>query len=355
MTKAKRFNYISDTKAVCLLGVILFHCMLFYADNPFFPERADFISKPVVVICSILDSTVVEGFVFCSGFLYVNSAFGKSKTVFQDIYSKVRRLIVPYLLMGTFWLVPLYTFFDITTFGRTKGMGYLEGYKYMLLGVFSDHLWFLLMLFWVSVIFILMKPLILDKKFLPISGAVTLAAAFLVKFPLSGFPYYKFNQIPPYLLCYYLGICAWHFRDKLEALPAKADLLISALLFPLTVFYNDLSAKSFVWGWICRSAGAVMMLFIFLGFYRLNISERLGKKGFWLYMQRHSFYLYLFNLPFSYLFFRLFYPLVGHMTFLCILLNFIMCMLAQCTIVQILNRLNSYRKELLGKSDKKKE
>ena len=143
MTKAKRFNYISDTKAVCLLGVILFHCMLFYADNPFFPERADFISKPVVVICSILDSTVVEGFVFCSGFLYVNSAFGKSKTVFQDIYSKVRRLIVPYLLMGTFWLVPLYTFFDITTFGRTKGMGYLEGYKYMLLGVFSDHLWFL--------------------------------------------------------------------------------------------------------------------------------------------------------------------------------------------------------------------
>ena len=160
MTERKRFDYISDLKTICLIGVVLGHCLLFYAGNPFFPETADFISSGAVLTGAFLDAALISSFVFCSGFLFANSISRKNRTVMQSLAERTKRLLIPYYIYGALWIVPLYTFFNIKCFGRPENAGYLEGYKYMLLGCFSDHLWFLWMLFWVSSAFILMKPLL---------------------------------------------------------------------------------------------------------------------------------------------------------------------------------------------------
>ena len=54
------------------------------------------------------------------------------------IRKKTVRLLIPYFVYGTLWLVPTYTFFDIPNFGRDKGASLLDGYIAMALGKFSD-------------------------------------------------------------------------------------------------------------------------------------------------------------------------------------------------------------------------
>ena len=196
MSERKNFGYISNIKTISLVGVVLFHCMLFYADNPFFPESADFASPVVEFLCNIFDASLIASFVFCSGFLYAYSISYKKRTLTESIIERAKRLIIPYYLYGAFWVVPLYTFFNINTFGRPEGAGYLTGYKFMLLGCFADHLWFLWMLFWVSLIFILMKPL-LQKKYLPAVFLMTVILSLIDQIFLADVSYFKISQIAP--------------------------------------------------------------------------------------------------------------------------------------------------------------
>ena len=62
---------------------------------------------------------------------------------------------------GLFQRIP---FFDIPSFGRDKGTSLLDGYKAMALEKFSDMAWFLLMLFWVTLIWILLQVLLRKRN-----------------------------------------------------------------------------------------------------------------------------------------------------------------------------------------------
>ena len=96
--------------------------------------------------------------------------------------------------------MPLYTLFDISCWGREYGDSWLESYKSMALGVFSDHLWFLLMLYWVSLVFILMIPL-LRKDLIIVMGLITLGLAVVIEL-FCTFEYYKSDIHIPALLLY---------------------------------------------------------------------------------------------------------------------------------------------------------
>ena len=327
MAERKLINYISSVKVVSLIGVILFHCTLFYADNPFFPESAEFSSKGAVVFCELCDAILIASFVLCSGYLFAYSTSRKTRTIPQSLLERVKRLLVPYYIYGAVWVVPLYTFFNIQSFGRPENAGYLTGYKYMLLGCFSDHLWFLWMLFWVAAAFILLRPL-MQKKYLPLLFCATTALALIVQFFLADFPYFKLSQIAPYLICYFVGICAFMFREKLEALPVPLIFGISAVTFVCCFFYNQAAAAHFALMWLCKLAGGLCFFFLFLGLDRLHLLDRIRQTKLWNYTEAHSVSIYLLNCPFMYLYFRLLYPAVGQSVLLCVGLNFIMCMLS---------------------------
>ena len=66
MPEKKRFDYIATAKTLSLIGVVLFHCSLFYTQNPFFPESAGFSSQPVVVLCVLFDAILIASFVLRS-------------------------------------------------------------------------------------------------------------------------------------------------------------------------------------------------------------------------------------------------------------------------------------------------
>lgn len=343
MTIRKRYDFISDIKTAIILGVVLTHCMLFYADNPFFPESAGFSSPAVTFLCGIVDASLMPGMVFCSGFLYAAGLWRRERTIAQSIAERARRLLIPYYIYGAVWVVPLYTFFDINAYGRPEGAGYLSGYKYMLLGSFADHLWFLWMLFWVSLAFILMKPLLMRKRYFIVS-VLTTALAFAVEFLLAGFPYFKLSQIAPYLLCFCLGVLLFLLHEKLEHMPVPAMYASAGIMLAVCVVYAVLTNMNFALGWLCKMAGALMLYFLFMALERIGVSGRVRRTRFWEYTQKHSFQIYLLNCPFMYVYFRLLYPWIGENVLLCILVNFVLCMFSIYAAVWLQDRIKGMLK-----------
>ena len=150
--------------------VIAAHCTLFFSGNEFWLIKADQENTVLKWISKFVVLSVVPIFTFASGFLLQLSLQKKKSSMVDLIRKKAVRLLIPYFVYGTLWLVPTYTLFDIPSFGRDSGASLIDGYKAMALGKFSDVAWFLLMMFWVTLIWILLNGLL--KKANLIYGAM---------------------------------------------------------------------------------------------------------------------------------------------------------------------------------------
>ncbi len=333
-TKSKKIVYIADIKTVCILLVFFWHCTLFYEDNVYFAESTGIISPAATFIGNIFNVTLIASFVFCAGFLYTRSLERHNRTMPQSIWERVRRLLFSYYLIGTVWLVPLYTFFDIKAFGRPDNAGYIEGYKCMLLGQFSDHLWFLWMLFWVALFFILLTPLIKRNLMIPLF-LITMASALIIDLYLYDFPYFKFSQIAPYLLCYFAGICCYKVREKLEALSVAVKLTIAGILFAGIIAYAVIVPQHFAWFYIARPAGAFFTFFLFMVVSDTKFWKKVSCLRVYSFMRESQLNVYLIHMPLPYLFSRLFRPYIGNIPWLCILCCYILVVLTGILIVKI--------------------
>ena len=191
-------------KTFAILLVIFYHCMLFYKNpSPFWPLNAGIASPGVITLTTFLGDCLVPSLVLCSGFLFLLSTRNHPRSRWEMLKNKVKRLIWPYFIYGALWLVPLYTFFDIPTFGRPLHTDFVSGFIAMCIGVFKDHLWFLLPLFWATLFFIIIRNL-LDGKKLIVAGALTVITAACVELFLLDIQYYCIAQSGPFFIVFFL-------------------------------------------------------------------------------------------------------------------------------------------------------
>ena len=304
----QKYSYISFAKAVGILGVTLYHCFLFYVGTPFVPMQAE---KPLR-ICQMLDpyfdAFFVPGFILCSGFLFAKGAQSRKRTMGQTLWERVRRLIVPYYLVGTFWLVPMYTIFNIPCFGRPDNANFLEGLRAMVLGQFSDHLWFLWGLWWTTIVFILLLPLCRNRKYHPILFVIITVISVLEYYFVSGIPYFKLFSAGTYNWLFFAGMICFFYRYRFF----KAKRFIIWLLFAtdiaLVVFliYATGNGGFFMLGWLLKAAGGFAVFLISVLAERYALLDRLFQTKLWDFTYHHTWEIYLVNLPVPHLFFRLF-------------------------------------------------
>ena len=247
---------------------------------------------------------------------------------------RTKRLIVPYYIIGAVWLVPLYTLLDIKAFGRPDGAGWAEGYKCMALGQFSDHLWFLWMLFWVALFFILLTPLI-RRNMMPVLFVITVAAALCVDLFLQDFPYFKLSQIAPYLICYYLGILFFKYAVKMESLPLSIKAVITVLLLAVLITYPIFNPQHFAFKYLYRPAGALFFVFLFMILSKNRIWSKIYETKFYDLFNRHQMNIYLMHMPLPYIFSRILRPYIGHIPPACILISFILVIICGMILAQI--------------------
>ena len=310
---------ISETKTFAILLVVFYHCMHFYKNpSPFWPLTASIASPSVITLAAFLKDCLVPSLILCSGFLFLLSTRNHPRSRWEMLKKKVKRLIWPYFIYGALWLVPLYTFFDIPTMGRPLHADFVSGFLAMCMGIFTDHLWFLLPLFWATLFFIIIRNL-LDGKKLILSGALTVIAAVCIELFLSHIHYYCISESGPFFIVFFVGILLYHFNEKIEKWNSKIYCIISLALFAVLglIIYSNI--HNTVVSYIGDISGALLFYFIFMAVSRTSFSDKLNQSRFYNFCESRSMNIYLLNCPFMHIYFILLNPLIGTNVFLTIL------------------------------------
>lgn len=336
----KKYNYIDLAKTITMFLVILFHSLLFFADNPYWLFNADYKNDTSIFLCNILNCTAVPLFVFCSGFLFQISMQKKEISTATAILKRAKRLLLPYLLYGFLWLVPTYTVLDIPSHGRAKGSSLIYGYKSMLLGQFSDVSWFLLMLFWVSVIWIILRKL-LKKDSLVIGAVVAAALYFATHNLLSGVDYYTLNQIDVFIVIFFVGASFFWIADRINKLPMPIMILISVLgVLVCAILAQYASLNYWLYSVLAIIMPVIMVIFA-MGLCKLKLQAHIENSRIYKWLLKHNMDIYLMQAPGMYVSFMIFYPIIGQYCFLCVIISYIFTIAFDFIIVLLLTHIRS--------------
>lgn len=336
----KKYHYIDLAKTIMMFLVMLYHSMLFFADNPYWVFHAHYKNDTVIFLCNILNCAVIPLFVFCSGFLFQISMQTKEIGTAAAILKRAKRLLLPYLFYGFLWLVPTYTALDIPSYGRPKGSSLIYGCKSMLLGQFSDVSWFLLMLFWVSAIWIILRKL-LKRERLIIGAAAAAALYFAAHDLLSGVNYYTLNQIDAFIVIFFVGASFFWIADKINKLPMPVLILTPVFGVLVCAIPAQYSVSNY---WLYSALAIIMpvMMVIFaMGLCKLMLQAHMENSHIYQWLLKHSMDIYLFQAPGMYLSFMIFYPMIGKYCFLCVLISYIFTIIFDFITVLLLTHIRS--------------
>ena len=324
MIQMKKYNYIDFVKTITMFLVIVAHCTLFFSGNEFWFIKAEQESIVLRWISKFVVLSVVPIFTFASGFLLQLSLQKNKGSIVDLIRKKAVHLCIPYFIYGILWLVPTYTFFDIPSFGRDKGASLIDGYKAMALGQFSDVAWFLMMLFWVTLIWILLKEL-LKKENLIYGAMVSAVLYFVVHFYLGQIDYYKISQIDIYIIVFFVGAAFFYVSDIVYNTVPEWLLIVGSLVGMIPcVFLAQLSTERYILECILKIVIPVLFLTFSMGLCRTNVIVKLEETAVYNWLRKNSLYIYLLQAPGVYIVFGIIYPIIGSNALLCFLLLFIL-------------------------------
>lgn len=335
LIKMKKYNYIDFMKTMAMFLVIAAHCALFFSGNEFWLIKADRESILLRWISNGILVSAVPAFVFAAGFLLQLSLQKNKNSIVGLIRKKAVRLLIPYFIYGTLWLVPTYTFFDIPSFGRDKGVSLIDAYKAMALGKFSDVAWFLLMIFWVTVIWVLLNGL-LKKANLIYGAMVSIVLYFVTHFSFRQIDYYKISQIDIYIIVFFVGAAFFYISDAVYNNVSKWILIVGSLIGMMAcMLLAQLSTEIYMMECILKIVFPVLFLTFSMGLCRTKVVGRLEKTEVYNWLRRNNLYIYLLQAPGMYIVFGIIYPIIGSNALLCFLVQFILTTLSDVIVTLI--------------------
>ena len=327
------FPHITLQKTLCLLGVLFIHAVLpFTEGNPFWKLYADERNAAATALASFCGAVLIPSFLFASGFLLANTLeHSRQRTLREQLASRARRLLRPWLLTVLFWLVPLYTLFDVPSFNRPLHTALMEGYSVALRGLFAEHLWFLLVLFWVTLFWLLLLPIVRrTNQFIGLLIAV--AAAALVQYFGGGLTWFCLWEISAPLFFFYLGCLTYWRRERIDPLLMRFPLLLLFVLAAALAVLSPLSSASFAATCLVSSLGCAFSYLLSLMLVRQGY-QTLRAIAPYRYFEEHSFRFYLFHMPTGLLAFKFVNGTTELPTFLQIFVIFILCFAATSVVV----------------------
>lgn len=362
--------------------MIALHALLpFTTGNAYWKVYADAQALGGDLIARILLFSVVPAFIFASGFLMENSLLARSPSFGDFLGARIKRLLVPWFLVMLVWLVPLYTLFDVPAYGRPDGGSFWETLLAGLQGRFTDHLWFLLVLFWATLFWLLVRPLMECAARLPIPSAcakpdwvpygkiaearakleemipaplksdafklqgekpaltlpdlagfgVALVAVFIIQAGTRGVTWFCLNETAGPVLFLYCGMLARRHEEWLNAFLWKNYLKIFPVLALAFLILLPAGNSLFVVPWLLGVIGALLIYQLCLGAVRIGFPAK-KPTGAVAFFEQNAFRYYLFHMPTTVLVFTLLDNPNGFHPWVCILLTLVSA-LAITTIV----------------------
>ncbi|MBT8272668.1 MAG: acyltransferase [Bacteroidia bacterium] len=284
-------------RVVGILIVVLRHCFAPYTNSwdvsEFYEynEAADFIGKYISTISMPL-------FVFISGYIYsyLRNALNKYPNYKILVSKKTRRLLIPYVVFA-----PLYIYFFLD-FNST-----LSFMKYLWTG--SGHLWFLLMMFILFLMFYNFEDFF--KKKLKFGFGISLLLYALV-LPMHYIEMNPFAHVFKYFIFFYLGyVFLIHHAAVISFLKGKAIWLFIAHAVLFTVYFYVLKNSDGILLISLVKQGLLILSLLSLGFIYSFLDDLFKKLNDFLttcrpqikLINKNSYYIYIFHQPILQLFF----------------------------------------------------
>ena len=335
------YPHIALLKTVSLFLVVAMHCVMFFATPfPFWKLYAEGPQPFADLLTAISGTTIIQCFMMTSGFLFAAAWDSGKRTPLQHLLHRGRRLLLPWFGVGMLWVAPLYWLFSVPAFGHPADATLVETWKSVALGLFNDHLWFLLVLFWVTVFWIAALAVLkkCGRDTVAAGSMVALIAALCVQNYGQWMTWYCLWEVPTFILCYYLGIVIFRNHEALDSLCRKHPLALGAGLLALIVLLWPYAFAP-VSGW------AVSLLCALLGYHLFllagGIYPRLLAFAPYAWFERNGFRLYLFHLPTPLLVFMWLYKPLQLPPVAFILLNIVITLAVTAAIVAASRKLEA--------------
>ena len=218
-------------KIIGVLLVVIGHCTSIYTGGWVFTSP---VNSPIYgLIASYVYTFHVPMLVFVSGSIYYYCRINKGKynSLKSLIIYKFKRLIIPFLFIGILYSIPIKYII-----GMTEG-NIINNIKSFILGLNTGHLWYLLMLFNIFILFYLYESFILNKKYSIVLNLIL----FSILYISSGFftNIFQINRAIQYSIFFYLGYEFFRSKDrlilKLEKLKSKSILIMTPILIAISL------------------------------------------------------------------------------------------------------------------------
>lgn len=243
---AKKYNYISYLRVFAMLSVVLGHV-------------ASYGSTMMIEVYKFIYSYHMPLFVFISGFLFWNS-YDVNKSIKDLLLKKFKRLVIPAFTIAVIIVLPTELF--ITKITPVT----VEGICSRIISILSGnvaHLWFLLMLFWVMLIFIPVSYLVKHycttkpkRTIINVGVQVVCIYIFLCTNLVTGWGGYSFNQVVRYMYYFYLGMIFSQYKELINNYIKQNRLMlfvISLVLFLNCLVYLIQNFETYVGAWFITS------------------------------------------------------------------------------------------------------
>lgn len=283
------------SKVILMLLIVLYHSTVFFSGN-WFNQKPVNSSKFFCLFSQILNSFHVYAFVLISGYIYAYLKFEKNKYLNIKFFvkNKFKRLIIPYIFISLFWVIPFYFYFFNVEIKKIL-------FEYFL-GTSPSQLWFLLMLFNIFIIIFFIGKIVYFSYW----------KAFILSLVIYGFGLiggkffpniYQIISSCNFLLYFIIGMLI--YRNDLyilKTIHSYIYLLIFLVLWVLKLYIcryitNEIICKIYnlIFDFFIHIEGSIMT-FIILG----RIAERLKNlkynyENFRLYnfLKKYNFIIYL--------------------------------------------------------------
>lgn len=298
LNRAEELKNCTFCKTVLMFCVILYHCVAFW-NGWFLQGGSPAMDSPALsFLAQWLSKIHVTGFTLVSGYLFYHVAFekkGNYPTFGIFLKKKSVRLILPYITASVLWVIPA-----ACVILKNSGIEILDSF---LLGESPNQLWFLLMLFCVSVIGYLFRNVWADSDLL---GFISVSVLYVVSTILTRIGMRNYFQILSafqYLTLFFIGFkIRQRGSEILYRVPAAAYILLDLVIMLLGRYCNgsDLAVMKFAafgLNWLRPITGSVMA---FVVLQKLASRIKWKENRIFAFFSRLSLPIYLFYQQFIY-------------------------------------------------------
>lgn len=284
------------------LMVVLGHSMVFYYQNwgifeppvesPFFHTLRTFLSIFTMPL-----------FLFVSGYIYNYNKIERNKhsVFFPFLKLRITRLIVPFLLVLTLYVLPIRLFVGYEPYQGESLLSIL--FNQVILGRDVGHLWFLQALFIIFIIFFFIEKVVRKTPFL-----VNFAVLFVISVFASLVPdVFNISATFQYFIFFYLG---YFMREALGNREYNINNIGLVVLFIISfsgvIFTNIFENNSIIISGMTLGFNLIGSLsavfFFYFSFTKIsNKYNELAEGEVLKFLDKRSFGIYLFHSPILYI------------------------------------------------------